>query len=186
MKIKPLDTLTIDTWHRVVSGYVSHEKYAVSYSDSGNEIVFRLKRMPLEMPYHKQFEPLDASDIAEHKRVIQKGFSFGAYVEDELIGLALALPQEWNNTLWLQEFHIAENHQGNGVGRALMQTVIEKAKLEKFRLIYLETQNTNVPAIRFYRQMGFAIERVDLSFHSNEDYPDGEIALFMKYKNTEM
>ena len=35
-------------------------------------------------------------------------------------------------------------------------------------------------AIQIYRQLGFRVEGVDLSYYTNEDYPDGEIAIFMK------
>jgi streptothricin acetyltransferase len=37
-------------------------------------------------------------------------------------------------------------------------------------------------AMRFYRAVGFAVEGVDVSYYSNEDYPDGEIAVFMKLR----
>ena len=43
-----------------------------------------------------------------------------------------------------------------------------------------ETQNTNVPAIHFYRSVGFELEGVDLSYYANDDFPDGQIAVFMK------
>jgi ribosomal protein S18 acetylase RimI-like enzyme len=48
------------------------------------------------------------------------------------------------------------------------------------RVLVCETQSTNVPAIRFYRALGFVLEGLDLSLYSNHDYPDGEIAIFMK------
>lgn len=182
MEIKPLTSLNIDTWHRIVSGYASHQKYAMTYSESEIETIFRLQLVSLESPYHKQFDSLNETGFSEHLKTIEAGFSFGAYENDALVGIALSLPQQWNNTLWLQEFHIAKSHQGKGIGGKLMQVVIEKAQSDNFRLIYLETQNMNVPAIRFYRKMGFAIESVDLSLYRNDDYPEGEIALFMKYK----
>jgi ribosomal protein S18 acetylase RimI-like enzyme len=46
----------------------------------------------------------------------------------------------------------------------------------------VETQNTNLPAIRFYRAVGFEIEAVDLSYYTNHDTLDGEVAIFMKRK----
>jgi ribosomal protein S18 acetylase RimI-like enzyme len=44
----------------------------------------------------------------------------------------------------------------------------------------VETQNTNVPAIRFYRSLGFHLEGIDVSFYSNDDLTSGEVALFLK------
>jgi hypothetical protein len=34
--------------------------------------------------------------------------------------------------------------------------------------------------MRFYRSMGFTLDGIDLSLYSNDDYPDGEVAIFMK------
>jgi streptothricin acetyltransferase len=48
------------------------------------------------------------------------------------------------------------------------------------RAIVCETQNTNVPAIDFYRHIGFTLEGIDLSFYTNDDYLNGEVAIFMK------
>ena len=46
------------------------------------------------------------------------------------------------------------------------------------RVIVCETQNTNVPAIRFYQRMGFTLDGIDLSFYETID----EVAFFMKRK----
>jgi ribosomal protein S18 acetylase RimI-like enzyme len=45
-----------------------------------------------------------------------------------------------------------------------------------------ETQNTNVPAITFYRRVGYEIDGVDLSYYTNRDMTDFEVAIFMKRK----
>jgi ribosomal protein S18 acetylase RimI-like enzyme len=62
-----------------------------------------------------------------------------------------------------------------------MQEVVSHAtSLRQVRCLGLETQTSNVPAIQFYRRMGFCIEGLDLSFYSNEDQERGEVAIFMK------
>jgi ribosomal protein S18 acetylase RimI-like enzyme len=66
------------------------------------------------------------------------------------------------------------------IGKRLMECVSEKAKRAGFRTIVGETQNTNGIAIRIYRKLGFRVEGIDISYYSNNDYPDGEIAVFMK------
>jgi len=65
-----------------------------------------------------------------------------------------------------------------------MEALAEKARKAGLRTIVCETQTTNAPAIRFYRKLGFNIEGIDLSCYSNEDFPDGEIAIFMKRRLT--
>jgi ribosomal protein S18 acetylase RimI-like enzyme len=61
-----------------------------------------------------------------------------------------------------------------------MARVEEQAQRSGLRTIVCETQNTNAAAIMVYRKLGFAVEGVDISYYSNTDYPDGDIAVFMK------
>jgi ribosomal protein S18 acetylase RimI-like enzyme len=63
-----------------------------------------------------------------------------------------------------------------------MQLVCATAKRAGCRVVVCETQNTNVPAIDFYRKVGFEIGGIDLSYYSNEDVENGEVAIFMKRK----
>ena len=62
-----------------------------------------------------------------------------------------------------------------------MERVAEIAKAEGLRILVCETQNTNVPAIDFYRRVGFEVDSVDLSYYTNSDV-EGEVAIFMKRK----
>jgi ribosomal protein S18 acetylase RimI-like enzyme len=178
-KIEALHSIDMEILQRLIHGYTSHEKYRVSVEESQERVSFTLELVTLETPYHKlsDLDPLD-----EYQAIVSEGFSLAAYEEGQIVGIALASPQEWNQSLWIHEFHILEAYQGKGIGRALMDAAIEKAREANLRIVYCETQNTNVPAIRFYRKLGFHMEALNLSLYTNEDYPDGEIALFMKRK----
>ena len=50
-----------------------------------------------------------------------------------------------------------------------MEALAEIGKLAGCRVIVCETQNTNAPAIDFYRRVGFEIGAVDLSYYTNKD-----------------
>ena len=65
-------------------------------------------------------------------------------------------------------------------GPAVAHSAAQKGRAAGLRAIFLETQTTNVPAIRFYRKVGFTLDGIELSLYSNDDWPDGEMALFMK------
>jgi putative acetyltransferase len=45
--------------------------------------------------------------------------------------------------------------QGTGIGRKLLQTVIEAGRASGARRLYLETNHILKPAIRLYESMGF-------------------------------
>lgn len=91
----------------------------------------------------------------------------------------------WNKSLWVWEFHVAEMYRRRGLGRRLMDALAGRAKAAGLRTIVCETQNTDVPAIDFYRAVGFSIEGIDVSYYTNDDLlPGGEVAIFMKRRLT--
>jgi ribosomal protein S18 acetylase RimI-like enzyme len=175
--IRKLETIDMDSLKQLIRGYVSSEKYQVLREESEVKVSFTLELIKLQTPYIKHYE-LDS--LEEYQSIVSLGFSLAAYIDEQLVALSLARPQDWNGSLWIHEFHVLEAYQGKGIGRQLMEATGQKARDAQIRILFCETQNTNVPAIRFYRRMGFSIDAIDLSLYSNEDYPDGEIALFMK------
>ncbi len=118
--------------------------------------------------------------MQRYTQICSAGFSFGAYDSELLVGLLIAEPQEWNRSLSVWEFHVAPSHRRAGIGRQLMAYAEDKAKHSGLRIIVCETQTTNATAIMVYRKLGFALEGIDISYYSNTDYPDGDIAVFMK------
>lgn len=178
-EICPLTTLNLTDLQRVASGYSSGSKYIVRYTTSEDSVSFDLQLVPLDKPYIKKFDHGDDA-LQRYAEVLNAGYSFGAYAENLFVGLIIGEPHEWNRSLWVAEFHVSAAYRNMGIGKQLMESVAEKAQRAGFRTIVCETQNTNVPAIQVYRQLGFRIEGIDISYYSNSDYPDGEIAVFMK------
>ena len=176
----PLAKFNPDDLLRLVTGYTSDAKYAVSKSESVRRFTIALELVSLPQPFHKRYDHLDAETMKHYQRILALGFSFGAYDEDLCMGFTIAEPRYWNKSLWVWELQVAKTHRRRGIGRRLVNELAEKARGAGLRSIVCETQNTNVPAIRFYRKVGFNIEGIDLSYYSNNDFPDGEIALFMK------
>jgi ribosomal protein S18 acetylase RimI-like enzyme len=163
------------------SGYESMEYYRVAKSETPErtEIVLSLTRHPALYQKHWEITP---EDRERYDQVVMEGHSFGAYDGEKLVAVALAEVRSWNRTLWIWEFHVTESHKRQGIGRKLMDILAEEARILQLRTMLVETQNTNLPAIRFYRAVGFEIESVDLSYYTNHDTLDGEVAIFMKRK----
>ena len=177
--IQPLLSFDAARLGELIAGYVSDERYAVERVEGEAETTFALRLERLPAPYHKTFTS-DEAEIERYREVAQMGYSLGAWEAGRWVGVALAEPHLWNHTLWVWEFHIAPQSQGGGVGRALMQALIARAESAGLRALVCETQSTNVPAIRFYRRLGFHLDGIDLSYYTNQDYPHGEMAIFMK------
>jgi GNAT superfamily N-acetyltransferase len=180
IEIRKLDRLIPDELRRLVTGYVSTARYAVRQTETGQQWMLTLERVPLAQPYRKRYDPLEAATLEDYRQVVSLGFSFGAYKDAHCVGVALAEPLLWNKSLCVRELHTAETRRRRGIGRQLVDALAEKARAAGLRILVCETQTTNVPAICFYREMGFQLEGIDLSYYSNNDFPDGEIAVFMK------
>ena len=180
IETRPLANLNPTDLKRVASGYSSDSKYLVVHTETDGCVSFNLRLIALNRPYIKKFNHFDDETLLRYNTVLNAGYSFGAYDGNLLVGLIVAEPYQWNRSLSVWEFHVAEAYRNQGIGKRLMECVAEKANRARFRTIVCETQNTNATAINVYRRLGFRVEGVDISFYSNHDYPDGEIAVFMK------
>lgn len=178
--IQPLAQLDTTDLVRIVTPYVSEGAYVVRYRDSPTDTSFELHYVTLPEPSVRKYEHFDATTMQRYTQIIHAGFSFGAYDSKLLVGLIIAEPQEWNRTLSVWEFHVAPTYRRHGIGRQLMACAADQARHSDLRAIVCETQNTNATAIMVYRKLGFAIEGIDISLYSNKDYPDNDIAVFMK------
>jgi ribosomal protein S18 acetylase RimI-like enzyme len=180
-EIRRLTGFTLDELHSIASGYASEEKYDVAHLETDDEVTFSLSLTQLEQPYIKKYS-FDEQTLDTYTELLANGFCFGVYENETLIGLAISEVHTWNNSLQIHDFHIAEGHRGRGFGRQLMERVVSAARDARLRIVVCETQNKNAPAIKFYKRLGFSLEGVDLTHYRNTDYPDGEIAVFMKLK----
>lgn len=173
--IRPLTSFDPARFAELASGYTSPARYVVHREEAGGSITFRIELETLPEPFTKHWTYEE-----EHDRyaalIPGQGLSLGAYDGDRLVGVAICERQDWNRSLWLWEFHLDPQVRGQGIGRRLMEGVIAMAAAAGLRVIVAETQNTNVPAIRFYRRMGFTLDGIDLSYYDDSD----EVAFFMK------
>ena len=180
INIQPIKKLDIDDLKRVADGYSSECKYIVKYAAVEEVASFELQLVDLERPYVKKYDHYDDQTINRYAGFLDYGYSFGAFDRDLLVGLVISEPRWWNKSLWVWEFHVAESYRQKGIGKQLLAEVIDKSRQAGLRVVVCETQNTNATAINTYHQLGFRIEGIDISYYSNNDYPDGEIAVFMK------
>ena len=68
-------------------------------------------------------------------------------------GMAFAAAVEDGNTVMLHQLYVAPAHQGVGVGAMLLREIEEL--FPDARLVRLEVEEANAPAIGFYRAQGF-------------------------------
>jgi len=180
IEIRPLLKLDTGDIEQVISEHTTQQCYRVSYADSDEHTSIELQLVPLSEPHTAKYTHFDDETMQRYNGVLKEGYSFGAFEGEELAGFIIAEARSWNDSVWVWEYHVAGARRGQGIGKRLMETVAEKAKTAGLRTIVCETQNTNVSAIKVYRALGFRVEGIDISYYTNHDYPDRDVAVFMK------
>lgn len=182
MELRPLTMLDPAELGLVITGYTSPARYRVELEETPALTTFRLVWEALPQPHSNDYAvALSADNLALCRAMLPAGFSLAAYEQGQMAAVAIAEPHSWNRTLSIWEFHVALAFRRQGIGRLVMEALAEKAGAAGLRALVVETQNTNVSAITFYRSVGFKIEGVDISYYTNQDLsPQGEVAVFMK------
>lgn len=180
MEIRAVKELTPADWLELGNfGYRSIQKYELTTQEAQGSFSMHLSLIDLEAVYEK-VEMNDEEDLARYQEMLQLGYSVGAYRDGGLIALVIAEPQHWNNTLMIWHVQVHKTYQRQGYGKLLIDQVNDMAQEKGFRATTIETQNTNVPAIHFYRHCGYQIEGIDISLYSNNRNHDDEVAIYMR------
>jgi len=103
-----------------------------------------------------KMEDVDRQILFKHKEYIldKGGYILFAKLGDRIIG-ACALKKEPGGVYELTKMGVDADVQGKGVGKKLMQAVIEKFKTLNGKQLYLETNSILHTAIRLYKRHNF-------------------------------
>lgn len=103
-----------------------------------------------------RIEPKETKVLADPKRLIldDGGRILFATVEGQCIGCC-ALRRLSDQEFEVAKMAVTPAFQGAGIGRKLLEAVIEAGQAMGARRLYLETNHTLTPAIRLYESMGF-------------------------------
>ena len=104
-----------------------------------------------------------------------------AYVEGEEAGQLQIEFQEYNRSVRVWDIDVWPKFKRLKIGTAFMDLCKERAKDLSARRIVLETQSSNLPAIEFYKSMGFELIGLDASHYRNDDVERGEVRLEMAF-----
>ena len=121
----------------------------------GDEACFR----KLNQEWISRYFSIEAKDeeaLADPQSSIlaSGGQIFFAAIEDDCVGCC-ALLRLRTDEFEVAKMAVAPNWQGSGIGRKLLQAVIEAARSAGARRLYLETNHILTPAIRLYESVGF-------------------------------
>lgn len=126
---------------------------------------------PFEKTFEKTFESKFFEEFVEEPRV------FAAEMDGTQVGWIELGYHKWNNRMRVWGFLVKEEFRRKGVGTLLMNCAVAMAKERGARMLVLETQSCNAPAISFYLKRGFELIGFDATAYSNEDIQRKEIRL---------
>lgn len=108
-------------------------------------------------PWHNRWTMETATtyllELVDHRRFV----GFTVWKEDKLIGAAFCHEKTWwnNDELFIDEFYIAPQHQRQGYGKKLFQSIEQYIREKSLEGITLLT-NARMPTTRFYQKNGLA------------------------------
>ncbi len=80
--------------------------------------------------------------------------------KDKVVGLALYFYSysTWKGKcIYLEDLIVTEAYRGQGIGKQLLERVIQKAKEEDARRVVWQVLDWNTPAIEFYKSIGASV-----------------------------
>lgn len=151
------------------TSFTTNRRYRVSQSG----LSFNLLEETIDPPIHKDYRLADDLGTLED-------MAFAVIAEENAVikGLAAVKPESWNRRAVIWHLYVARDCRGRGVGTTLINACLEYANRAKARCLWLETQNINYPAIRFYQKMGFEFCGLDTALYDAEQIGSDEVALF--------
>jgi len=151
--------------------YFTKEHYAVTVlrKKDGWEIKLVLEALP--KPIEKRFEGGLFQDFVDEPRV------FAAELEDKQVGWIELGFQKWNNRMRIWELLVEEGFRRKGIGTLLVDHAVKLSERRGARMLVMETQSCNVPAVNFYLKHGFELVGFDVAAYFNEDIKRKEVRL---------
>ena len=167
MEIRPLPSAQYQGYP-IRAVYETDQVYGVRLLERG----FFLELEQLETPVVKSWED------ALFGEWLEEPVALGAFEGETLLGIVEGSPERWHNLFRISNLFVAQSARRQGLGKALLQAMIDFAKQETAcRGMILETQTCNVPAIRLYESLGFRLCRIDLTEYSNQDVERKEVRI---------
>lgn len=159
--------------YELVFEYDTAEHYAVEVLREGRDFTVTLRRQPLSAPQHKRFvENL-------FQRYLARPAAFAILEGDVPVAIIEIDREFWLKRLRITDLVVQPAFRRRGYGAALLRHVLQVARTEGFRAVYLDTHSCNVGAIDFYLSQGFMLGGLDTTYYSNRDIERGEVYIEM-------
>jgi ribosomal protein S18 acetylase RimI-like enzyme len=152
----------------------------------GLNVTWCLIQRPFDTPFVCRDYDFDAQERDLIRQRLQAGGGLWLVIEDVDAGRLVAMldveRQDWRKAGFVWNIAIDRAYREQGLGRDLVERVIEWGRREGLRAIILETQTNNWGACRFYERLDFQLTGIDDHYYTNHDVANKEVALFWTYE----
>jgi streptothricin acetyltransferase len=167
-------------------GFISDSILRVEKTGDGCQVGWQLTETRRAIPFNKglnyDFDIFEQQNIAE--RLARPDSLEEVVIElasGRFVGVLDVATEAWRHVAWIWNIMLDIDVRRQGLGRTLIERTIAWAREHNLRAIMLETQTNNVPACKFYVQMGFQLVGINDQFYTNHDLDREEVALFWSY-----
>ena len=182
-KIRPLEQ---EKWqdYALEFNYTSYNYYDVEIKQNASGFNVSFTKKPFDKPYVKK----DDNPDKLFQPWWEDAKAWGIVDDnDKLIAVIETAAEGWSNRLRVTALWIDSAYHRQGIGSALMDLAVKRAKEEKRRVVMLETQSSNETAIAFYLAYGFTLIGFDTCCYGNNDIQKKEVrielGLFLECEN---
>lgn len=158
---------------QIVYQYTSEKYYEVKLATTENGWSFSLSEQEFELPFEKNLEE-DIFDCYKEKSEV-----YVVEMNGEEAGIVVIQHMDWNHTYLIHHLYVKPRFKRKGVGSALLEFAQERAREFGARMITLETQTSNYPAIQFYLKNGYQLIGLNVNAYSNNDLQKKEVQIEM-------
>ena len=194
MKIIPINYDQLKEYSKIPISFSVNSIYDIVHTknrtknDPGIELIEKQILNPYEKNYDDYENPLDWIKKWDLKWNSDNwGFFLSQNDNGEITGgasIALNVPgmqmcEGKDDLAVLWDIRVHPAHRGKSIGKSLFLEAEKFARSKKCSTLKIETQNTNVPACKFYKSMGCTLGKI--TPHAYSEFPE-EIQFFF-YKN---
>ncbi|MGE7604127.1 GNAT family N-acetyltransferase [Peribacillus sp. NPDC097675] len=131
--------------------------------------------MEVRLLYPNEIPPMDLLLLADPSRelveaYLQRGTCFVAEMDGQMIGVYVLL-ELTAETVEIVNVAVAEQYQGKGLGKQLVNHAIRHAKSLGYVTIEIGTGNSGIGQLALYQKCGFRITAIDQDFFTR-NYPE--------------
>jgi GNAT superfamily N-acetyltransferase len=108
------------------------------------------------------------------EELIDQGRILVATLDGEIVGCLQLLDSRADGEVELAILAVGEQHQGRGIGTALVERAIAEARSEGLHTMRVGTSSADIANLRFYQRRGFRMLSIERdAFTPADGYPEG-------------